>query len=207
VAQYDPTFDAVNYSARSKARNDFTSGKSAQNVTSYNTAIGHLGTLQQAAEALNNGSYPALNTVTNAYANATGDPRIKAFTTARQAVADELTRAFRLSGGNVSDIKGWEANINEAGSPEQLKAVIKQAVDLLGSRIHATADQYKRGMGTTANPLDLLTDSAKKTLRALPGGDQLIQELGGGQVAGMTGQAVGGGLSPSDQSLIQKYLK
>jgi hypothetical protein len=210
VAQYDPTFDAVNYSARSKTRNDFTSGKSAQNVTSYNTAIGHLGNLLQSAEALNNSNYPALNTLTNFYANNTGDPRVKAFTTARQAVADELTRAFRLSNGNVSDIKGWEANINEAGSPEQLKAVIKQAVDLLGSRIHATADQYTRGMGTTANPLDLLTDNAKKTLRALPGGEQLIQELGGGKVAGMTGQSLGGstpGLSQSDQSLIQKYLK
>ena len=42
VSQYDPNFDTVNYNARAATRKDFTSGKSAQNITSFNTAIGHL---------------------------------------------------------------------------------------------------------------------------------------------------------------------
>ena len=32
VGQYDPTFDAVNYNARSKTRNDFTSGASSKTM-------------------------------------------------------------------------------------------------------------------------------------------------------------------------------
>lgn len=179
VTQYDPEFDAVNYKSRESARKDFTSGKSAQAVTSFNTAIGHLGTLAKAAEELQNGSYPAFNTALNFYRENTGDPRVKSFDTARQAVADELTRAFRLSGGNVHDIVGWEKNINAASSPEQLKATIRQAVNLLASRIGAIGEQYKRGMGTTASPLELLSSHARETLASIPGGTDLIQELGG----------------------------
>ena len=199
VSQYDPGFDAVNYNARNATRKDFTSGKSAQAVSSFNTAIGHLGTLQQAGEALQNGDYPLINQGRNLYRDNTGDPRVKSFDVARQAVADELTRAFRLSGGNLHDIEGWEKSINAASSPEQLKATIQQAVTLLSSRIGAVGDQYKRGMGTTAQPITLLTDHAKQTLATLPGGSDLIQELGGqppaaaGPVGGIPGQ-VGGAL-------------
>jgi hypothetical protein len=185
VAQYDPNFDAVNYNARAKTRADFTSGKSAQNVTSLNTAIGHMGTLLQNGDALSNTSYPLVNEGVNMYRSATGDPRIVSFNTAKQAVADEMTRAFRGSGGNVADIVGWEKNLNSANSPEQLHAAIKQGVDLLSSRVNAIGEQYTKGMGTTAKPLDLLTPAAKKTLQALPGGIDLIRELGGdpGEVA------------------------
>src|SRR6185312_12834307 len=35
ITQYDPTFDAVNYNSRSATRKDFTSGKSAQAITSF----------------------------------------------------------------------------------------------------------------------------------------------------------------------------
>lgn len=179
VAQYDPSFDAVNYNARAKTRADFTSGKSAQNVTSFNTAIGHLGTLAKAADDLNNGNYPMYNGIANYISQAKGDPRVTSFETAKQAVADELTRSFRGSGGNVADIVGWEKQLNAANSPDQLHAAVKQAVDLLASRINAVGEQYKKGLGTTASPLELLTPSARKTLVNIPGGNELISELGG----------------------------
>src|SRR6185437_1362470 len=92
ITQYDPSFDAVNYNSRAATRKDFTSGKSAQNITSFNTAIGHAGTLMKAADELKNTDYPLINKVANAYESATGDPRIVRFNTAKQAVADELTR-------------------------------------------------------------------------------------------------------------------
>lgn len=176
ITQYDPSFDAVNYNARAATRKDFTSGKSAQNITSFNTAIGHLGSLEKAAEALNNTNYPKFNTLANWIISNEGDPRVVKFNTAKQAVADELTRAFRGTGGNVADIKGWEENLNAANSPEQLRGAVKQAVDLLRSRIEAVGQQYRRGMGTTADVMDLLTPSAKKTLASLPGGEDLAED-------------------------------
>lgn len=178
VSQYDPDFDAVNFNARAQTRKDFTSGKSAQNITSFNTAIGHLGTLEKAANDLGNRWNPTYNTVANWAESAKGDPRIVNFNTARQAVADELTRAFRGSGGNVADIKGWEESINSSNSPEQLHAAIEQAVNLLGSRIDSVGEQYRRGMGTTADITELLSPAAKKTLEALPNGKEILDEAG-----------------------------
>jgi hypothetical protein len=176
--QYDPTFDAINYQSRYRTRQDFTSGKSAQNITSFNTAIGHLGTLQSAANGLGNSWSPLYNTIANFVESARGNPRIVRFETAKQAVADELTRAFRGTGGNVSDIKDWEKNLNAANSPEQLKAAIEQAVNLLGSRIESVGEQYRRGMGTTADVTELLTDAAKRTLADLPRGQEILNDAG-----------------------------
>lgn len=174
VSQYDPNFDAVNYNARAKTRNDFTSGKSAQNITSFNTAIGHLDTLDKAIEGLNNlNTMPALNGPINWAASAvSGDfqARQKQFETAKTAVTDELTRAFRGTGGNVHDIVQWESQLSSANSPQALHAAVRQAVELLRSRIEAIGDQYNKGMSATSDPIRLLSKKAQETLRRIEGG-------------------------------------
>jgi hypothetical protein len=50
----DPTFDGVNFQARAKTRSDFTSGKSAQNITALNTVVGHLDHLDRTIDGLGN---------------------------------------------------------------------------------------------------------------------------------------------------------
>jgi hypothetical protein len=107
VSQYDPSFDAVNYGARSKTRNDFTAGKSAQQANALNTVIGHLGQLSDAADSLKNTSFPYYNTAANFLAKQTGDPRINQFNITRKAVVDELTRVYRGTGGSEKDIETW----------------------------------------------------------------------------------------------------
>lgn len=172
AAQYEPGFDLVNWQARAATRKDFTAGKSSQNITAFNTAIAHLDTLDKAADALGNRWSPIWNTVANMVVNQTGDPRVKQFEIAKTAVADELTRAFRGSGGNVHDIVQWEKAINSAGSPEQLKGAMKQAVELLRGRIEALGETYNRGMGTTKDPLTLLAPKSVAALQRMTGEDR-----------------------------------
>jgi len=173
VSQYDPNFDAVNYNARAAARKDFTSGKSAQNLASFNTALGHIDTLDKTIDDLHNTNYPAYNAAAAAVARNLGDTRYqeseKKFNASKQAVVDELTRAFRGSGGNVHDIKGWEDTIARADSPSALHTAVTQAAELLRSRIDAVGDQYNRGMGTTSSPFELLAPKAKATIERLLG--------------------------------------
>ncbi len=170
VSQYDPSFDAVNYNSRAKTRADFTSGKSAQNITSFNTAIGHLGSLADAADKLGNSWSPTYNTVANWVEGAKGDPRVNNFNISKKAVTDELTRAFRGTGGSQAEVEAWEKTLDAANSPAQIKGAITQAVDLLHSRIDAVGEQYQKGMGTTADPVTLLSPEARKTLKRLEGG-------------------------------------
>jgi soluble lytic murein transglycosylase-like protein len=173
VSNYDPSFDAVNYNARAKTRADFVAGKSAQNITSFNTAIGHLDTLDKSIDNLGNTNYSWLNSPLQSVKSAAGDTGFQAaqkqFMAAKQAVTDELTRAFRGSGGNVHDIVGWEQTLNQADSPAALHAATKAAVDLLRSRIESVGDQYNRGMGTTRDPLTMLSPHAQAAVARLSG--------------------------------------
>lgn len=186
VRQYDPGFNTADYNSRLKTRQDFTSGKSAQNLSAFNTAIGHLETLYDSIDGLNNSGQKWWNKIANPIAENT-DPKFAAnlqkFQTARTAVADELTRAFRGSGGNVHDIKQWEAAINSASSPEALRAAVRQAAELLNSRIQAVGDQYNRGMNLTKDPLDLLSPKNAKAFRHMLEGDKPKPPTGPAPVA------------------------
>jgi hypothetical protein len=172
AAQYDPTFNAANYPARAATRKDFTSGKSAQNLSAFNTAIAHLESLNKTIDKLGNSDYPAYNKVAN-LVSGNINPKYaaarKEFEASRTAVADELTRAFRGSGGNVHDIKQWEETINAADSPLALKAAVKQAADLLNGRILSVGETYNRGMGLTKDPLELLSPRSAAAFRRLQG--------------------------------------
>lgn len=167
VAQYDPTFDAVNYGARSKTRGDFTSGQGARNVTSLNTVMGHLDSLSSAARDLNNGSFTPINSISNMLAGASGDPRVKRFDLTANAVADELERVFRGSGGSLEGIRAWRDKFSSSNSPDQMRAVIDEGLSLLDSRLEALAEQYNRGMGTTRQGYEMLNPKSQEVYNRL----------------------------------------
>lgn len=201
VNQYDPTFDATNYQARSKTRNDFTSGNAAKQVNAMNTAIGHAGTLLDAADALDNTSFPLLNRGLNAAAQATGDPRIQQFNTARDALAGEITKAFRGSAGSEKDIEELRNNLSAAGSPEQMKAAIGQAMKLLASKNESLADQYTKGFGNNSQP-NFLDPHAQAALAKLQNRGIDIGSLGTDEGVSNAAPAAG---QLSDADLLKKY--
>ena len=176
VGQYDPNFDAVNFQSRAKTRNDFTAGKSAQNIASFNTAIGHLGTLDESIDGLNNSNAMGGSTIrklTNPL-TATLDPTgfgvaQQKFDLAKDAVSKELVRAFRGSGGSLTEVQGFEDLLKSTKSPAELHAAVKQGVELLNSRVQAVGEQYQKGMGTTSDPLKLLSPHAQDILKRLTG--------------------------------------
>ena len=170
VSQYDPSFDAVNYNARPKTRGDFTSGKSAQNIKSLNTAIGHLGTLASQIGGTASHGLKSLNWLQNQAAEATGNPGPTMFKQTAGALASELTQVFRGTGGAEADVKRYLSELDVNGSQAQKEAAVKNIVDLLNSRVKAIGDQYDQGMGTTSDPLNLLNPTAKAVIQALGGG-------------------------------------
>ena len=172
LAQYDPNFDAVNYASRNQTRKDFTAGTSAKNITSFNTAIGHLGHLNEAIDGLNNTGFPTVNAAWNYVARQISPDfaaRENKFGVARTAVTEELARAFKGMGATLSEVHEWEKRINSADSPQALRASISEGVKLLESRINSMGETYNRGMGTTKDPMQLLTPDARSTLAKLQG--------------------------------------
>lgn len=164
ASQYDPTFDATNWAGRVATRKDFTAGTSAKNITALNTVMGHMAELADKAEALGNYSFKPANYVANAYGEYMGDPRYKEFNLAATAVADEMAKVFRSTGMSDHEIAQWRNGFDAAGSPAQLKGVLKTGVNLIKSRMDASADQKNRGLGTNETGDDLLNEKGKAAL-------------------------------------------
>lgn len=175
AAQYEPGFDLSLYQARVKTQGDLATGKMGQNVTSFNTAIQHAARLNDAVDALGNTQFAWLNKPWQAVKNMAGDTQFQSakatFEADKTALTDELTRAFRGTGGNVSDINTWEDQLDEAKSPAALHAAVKEGMHLLNGRIEAIGDQYQRGMRLKAefDPTNLLSPRAKTQFNALLG--------------------------------------
>lgn len=176
VQRADPTFDFVNAPARAAVRKDFTSGKSAQAVTAYNTAIGHLDQMDQAITGLGNTPFSWWNKPAQWLGQNVGDPHTQAaianFNTTKGAVTSELVKALRGTGGAEADIQYWQKQFNTADSPVALHAAVQQAAHLLGSRIDAMTQQYNTGMGLAAQFPPGLTSQAVTSLRRLQSGGQ-----------------------------------
>lgn len=203
VSQYDPSFDASNFGARSKLRADVTStsGKAGQSIAAINTAIGHAGRLADQAAQLNNfsGMATPLNQLVNTVENRAGDPRMASFDQTRNALAEELERAWRGTGGSEAGIKAWKDTINNAQSPEQLKSAIGNAMELLGSRLDSLQSQYKETMGPEAKP-EFLNDKSKAILQKMQQGGFNI----GGSLSAESGGSPAGAGAPTQTAINPK---
>ncbi len=173
VSQYDPTFDAANYQARAATRKSFTAGPDAGNITALNTALSHASSLQDAYDKLGNTDYGWLNTAKNAVQSASGDTdkqaAISKVQSTAHALSEELAKVFRSTGMAESDVKAWEKQIDTSATPAQSKAVLDSAVELMNGRLSALGEKYNQGMGTTKQPLELLSPEAQKAYQKITG--------------------------------------
>jgi hypothetical protein len=157
----DPTWKESEYQSRLAARKSFTSGADAKNINGINTAIGHLKTLKDAGADLGNSPWPLVNKVGNYYATAAGKPKVVRFETAANAVVNELASVFKGTGATDQEIQAWRKTISASNSPDQLNGAIKQAVELLGSRMQALTNKWEQSQG---KPMDMKILSPKSRL-------------------------------------------
>jgi len=170
VTHYDPTYTQ----SRPAVWKDFTSGKAANNITAINTAIGHIGTLDNLTDALNNKDVKQVNRFVNMVKEQTGNPSVNNFETARDAVGNELMRVFRQVGASENETKEWASRFDAAKSPTQIKGAIKTATELLHSRIDALNDQWKRGTGFEQDFPGMISPKAKGVLDKVEGSSKPV---------------------------------
>src|SRR6185312_10336668 len=104
VAQYDPTYDQADPTSRIKARNDFTSGKSAVQLRQLNTLLGHIGGLSDAADKLDNTGNTLINSAENAIGS-TYNTKVSNFDAAARPAAEEFAALLKGGVPSVEEIK------------------------------------------------------------------------------------------------------
>ncbi len=147
IKEINPDFSATTYPTKAAALKDFTSGMTSRKVRSLNTAIDHMGTLDELSQALGNGDIKLVNKLGNEFAKETGNPAPTNFNAARDLVAKEIISAVVAGGGGQAEREEASASINAAGSPEQLKQVIETYRHLLGGQMRSLDTQYQQGTG------------------------------------------------------------
>jgi hypothetical protein len=168
VSQYDPSFDAVQYNARSRARSDATSGKLAQNNNALNTGIGHIGQLADAVAGLHNVSWSqSANAVKNWLGSEFGGTGPTNFEAIKNRVAPEIVKIWRGTGGAEADIKRDLDSLSDAKTPAQLYGALQEIAGLMQSKIAANRAQYDSAMGPNGLPLHMITPQSQATLDRL----------------------------------------
>lgn len=178
VSQYDPTFDATDYNKRSQTATAFAKGKQGDAVRAVNQTIYHMGSLSDAIDNLDNGSFKPWNYVANTAQEGLTDSTTQGvFRQKVQAVSSELRKVFSGSGGgNLTELKEWQESFPLNATKVQQKAYLNSAIDLLHGGIDALDQQYKAGMGNSANVTGLLSPKAQQTLDMLQGGGSTSQQ-------------------------------
>jgi len=161
--KYNPDYNQQEYGVRSTAYKAFTSGKQGQTVRSFNTAIDHLGTLGELADALNNHDLKIANSVANKIAEQTGNPAPTNFNAAKKIVGDEIVKAIVGSGGGVTDREEAAKTVDAANSPAQLRGVIATYEKLMAGQLHGLQKSYEESTGR--KDFDrFLTEGAKRKI-------------------------------------------
>lgn len=173
----DPTYDEMQFAARNTALKSFVgSGGNATSIQSMNNITGHLAELSDAYDGLQNSNIPGWNAVANTAKAATGAGPIKSFNDAATAVSTEMDRALKGGATDVTGVNAWRANLDSNSSPDQQKAAVTQALNLLDTRAASIKENYARSMGRpyTAPLLDS-SSAAKLTAVAQKYGVDLSQ--------------------------------
>ncbi len=170
VAQYDPTFDTVNYNKRNKTASAFAAGPTADKVRNLNQSLIHAEKLSGNIEDLNNSD--TLPGVVNPVSNYLGE-KIGGQTTQNnfrqtvQALSSEMRKLFAAQGGgSLAELKKWEESFPMNAGKEQQKAYLKNGMELLSGGMSALDSQYQEGMGPKAKMDSLLSPAALLAARS-----------------------------------------
>lgn len=166
VAQQYPDFDATQYGARQTAAKAFSTGKDGQAVQSANTALNHLDTLKQLADAQGNGDIPLFNKLANRIATQSGQPAPTNLQGAITMVGPEISKAVVGAGGTGGDREKVDAALKaiQTGSPAQASGQVATMQDLFGGRLTEAQRTYERTTGRKDFSETFLSPAAQTVL-------------------------------------------
>lgn len=141
VLAINPDYNAQDWAAQGALLKNFTSGKTADQLRSLNTALGHVGMLTDAIDALKNGNVQVLNSIANRFGAATGSTPATVFQAIVNKVGPEVAAAYGIATGAERDVA--KDDFNPKMSPDQLMNNAKTTAKLLGSKIEAAQKQWK----------------------------------------------------------------
>ena len=154
---------------RAQLRKGYTVGQQSKEINAINTAMGHVGVLNDAIDALNNGNLKVLNQIANRFGIETGSTPAAVFKTIVHRVGPELSKAYLGAGGSAGERGADEKDFDENLPPQTLKATTGITAQLLRSKIGALENQWdeNRAPGMKSFQDQFISKEAKSQLDRL----------------------------------------
>jgi hypothetical protein len=163
VNQVNPDYDQAKFAIRNPTKKAFTTGPQGQQITALNTALEHLDLLQEASDALANGSFTPGNALFTRVKEIFGSASPTTFATIKEKVDKEIEA---VNNKGVPTVSGTQAQRELAGknsSPQAIKGYIDSSIKLMGSTLNSLDYQYKQAMGEN-DPFHPLSPGAQSVL-------------------------------------------
>lgn len=159
VLELNPEYHGEEFPKRQAAYKAFATGKQGDQVRAFNVGISHLNTASDLADALGNGDIPAINKISQAWAQATGSAAPTNLDTAKEVIKGEIVKAVVGGQAAAGDRERALAGIDRASSPAQLKGAIQVAQKLMGGQLGGLRRQYENSTGRKDFESQLSPDS------------------------------------------------
>jgi hypothetical protein len=170
VMAINPDYDAKSWQVQGSQLKNFTSGKVADQLRATNTALSHIGLLNDAIDALNNGDLRVLNSLGNRLGLETGATPAAVFQTIVGKVGPELAQAYAEATGGERKVE--KGNFDSSLPPQTLRANGAVTAQLLKGKIDSTKFQWQSTPGFEKKPLPMISPEAQGVLDRLGGGGQ-----------------------------------
>jgi hypothetical protein len=170
VLTINPDFDEKTWQQQRDLTKEFTTGGVSKQLDKMNTALGHLGVLDQAAEALNNSNLPLLNSLANKIGAATGSDKATVFKTIVHRLGPEIEGAYVGGAGTGGERGKTEADFDPSLGYKQIKSNIAVSANLFRSKIGTEEYRWKQAFKDKPMPFGL-TPEAEHTMQRVTGSD------------------------------------
>jgi hypothetical protein len=136
----------------------FTSGPQGNTIRSLGVVVDHLGTLQEAANALENKDFIGFNQLKNTIAEWSGVGAPTGFDATKAIVGTEVIKALGVAGAGTEAERQYSLRLSRANSPAQVLEVINDVRKLLGGQLRGLRKQWGPATGKSPDEFNKMLD-------------------------------------------------
>jgi hypothetical protein len=144
VNELDPQHDSTQFPARNKILNEYAKDANTGEIGAINTALGHLGDLYQASQALSQNNLPLLHSIASKWGVATGGTAESVYTAILHKVGPEMTKAYLKSGGTEGERGSNEEDFSLSKGQRQIQDNIYESANLLNSKLASKRNAWEK---------------------------------------------------------------
>jgi hypothetical protein len=171
VNTIDSTYDETTFPQRNKVLSEYVKSAGDGQIGAINTALGHLGELYTAAQALNQNNLPLLHSIASKVGAAFGGDAATTYTAILHRVGPEMTSAYVKGGGGEGERGANEADFALSKGQQQILSNISESAMLLNSKLASARNNWNNTFKPTkdSDQFDnrFITPDAQATLQSL----------------------------------------